>query len=326
MIVKHVAPTSGKRSSIRADTIQARPLALFTESIVSLLSSPNMHDAFMDLVSLMGQTFPLAAPALYVVVPETPPSAYSVLDPEKSGIQEAQRVLRTRKFSYIRVLVGGQPPDVRERVELTLVHTPRITVILSIGKGSHEDIFREWVNILTPAVIKLVDNEQLRDMAFRDALTGALNHRAFEEMLQAELERASRYKTTFSIMMIDIDWFKKVNDTFGHQVGDLVLRAVVQQLQHGVRKSDYVFRYGGEEFVILMPHTNLIQAKKLAERIRQAVEKMQLMIGSHITISLGISQYKYGITFSDLIERADMGVYLAKTKGRNRVEIVRDAS
>jgi len=326
MIVKHVASTSGKRSSIRVDTIQARPLALFTESIVSLLSSPNMHDAFMDLVSLMGQTFPLAAPALYVVVPETPPSAYSVLDPEKSGVQEAQRVLRTQKFSYIRVLVGGQPPDVRERMELTLVHTPQAKVILSIGKGSHGDIFREWVNILTPAVIKLVDNEQLRDMAFRDALTGALNHRAFEEMLQAELERASRYKTTFSIMMIDIDWFKQVNDTFGHQVGDLVLRAVVQQFQHSVRKSDYVFRYGGDEFVILMPHTDLIQAKKLAERIRHAVEKMQLMIGSHITISLGISQYKDGIVFSDLIGWADMGVYLAKTKGRNRVEIVRDAS
>ncbi|HQP32393.1 MAG TPA: GGDEF domain-containing protein, partial [Deltaproteobacteria bacterium] len=148
--------------------------------------------------------------------------------------------------------------------------------------------------------------------------------RAFEEMLGQEWERASRYKTAFSLMMIDLDHFKGINDRFGHQIGDMVLRTVAQRLEKCVRKSDRVFRYGGEEFAVLMPHTDIAHAEPLAQRIRQTMAAMRIMPGLRLTVSLGLSQYRDGLQASDLVKYADMGLYKAKAGGRNRVEIVKD--
>jgi len=161
-------------------------------------------------------------------------------------------------------------------------------------------------------------------MAFRDALTGLLNYRAFSEILDAELDRSRRYRTTFSLMMIDIDHFKKVNDKYGHPTGDMVLSVMARRLQSRVRKSDLVFRYGGEEFMVILPQTGIYKAGLLAERIRSVVEKMRFTDGLCVTISIGISQYHDGLTSGDLVKQVDTGLYLAKGKGRNRVEIYKD--
>lgn len=324
MLEKQRRISSPRRQVPQADSSRTRPLALFTESLVTVLSSPDAGRAYADLVALMGQTFPLAAPSLYISLSGQKGRVYSVLDLEEGGRHDACRVLGSEPFAYERVIVGGHPPIPYHRVDLTLVNTAQATASLAINRGIHETIFHEWVKILAPAMATLIDNEQLKLLAFRDGLTGALNFRAFEEMLTAECDRAGRYQTAFSLMMIDIDHFKSINDRFGHQTGDMILRAITQRLQKSVRKSDRVFRYGGEEFVVLMPHTDLTHAELLAQRVRQTIAGMRFSPGLRLTVSLGLAQYRDGLHPQDLVKYADMGLYKAKAGGRNRVEIVRD--
>ena len=324
MIVREARDSSSRRRSATPDQSRNRPLALFTESIMSLLTSRDTHGAFADLVSLMGQTFPLAAPALYVDSKGPELRAYSVLDASDGGDYDAARVLGAQRYAYTRVLAGGQAPYTPSRVDITLMKSPHGQVILSMNPGVHEEIFYEWAKYLTPAITKLMDNELLLNMAFRDGLTGLLNYRAFSEILMTEWERARRYKTTFSLMMIDIDHFKRINDVYGHPAGDQVLRSIASRLQSRLRKSDQVFRYGGEEFMVLLPQTGVYKAGLLAERIRGFVEKMQFPGNISVTISAGVCQYEDGRTLSDLVKQADTGLYLAKGKGRNRVEIYKD--
>ena len=324
MIIREARESSSRKKAVVPEQSRNRPLALFTESIMSLLTSRHTDGAFTDLVSLMAQTFPLAAPALYVDTQGPGPRAYSALDANEGGDRDAVRVLGARRYAYTRVLAGGQAPYGPSRVDIALVKGPHATVSLSVNPGGHEGIFYEWVKYLTPAIAKLMDNELLLNMAFRDGLTGLLNYRAFSEILTTEWERARRYKTTFSLMMIDIDHFKRINDENGHPAGDQVLRSIASRLMSRLRKSDQVFRYGGEEFMVLLPQTGVYKAGLLAERIRGVVEKMRFPGGVGVTISVGVSQYEDGRTVSDLVKQVDTGLYLAKGKGRNRVEIYKD--
>lgn len=324
MIVREARETTMRRKTISLDQGRTRPLGLFTESIMSILMSHNTHSAFTELASLMGQTFPLASPALYISTKGLEMRAYSVLEGKDGGDFDAMRVLGSERFTYTRALAGGQAPYSPSRIDISLVSSTNMQVILSINPGVHEAIFRDWANYLTPAIVKLMDNELLLNMAFRDGLTGLLNYRAFSETLMAECDRAMRYKTTFSLMMIDIDHFKRVNDEHGHQVGDMVLSSIANKFQGRLRKSDMVFRYGGEEFMVLLPQTGIYKASLLAERLRGVVEKMRFQGDLAITISIGIGQYQDGRTPTDLVKQVDTGLYLAKGKGRNRVEIYKD--
>jgi diguanylate cyclase (GGDEF)-like protein len=323
MMLREARETSRRRTHIGEPTAN-KPLALFTESIMCLLTGQDIHAAFNDLVSLMGQTFPQSSPALYVDLKGFYHRVYSVLDSREEGGIEPLRIFGQELVSYNRVVVGGTAPYSPDRIDFRLLSTASTHVILSINPGIHEEIFKEWVNYLTPAVAKLMDNEVLINLAFRDALTGLLNYRAFSEIFEAECERARRYQTTFSLMMLDIDYFKKINDTYGHPVGDEVLSSIAERIQGRVRKSDLVFRYGGEEFMIILPQTGIYKAGLLAERIRAVIEKMKINGEVSATISIGISQYNDGLAPNDLIKQVDMGLYLAKGKGRNRVEYYKD--
>lgn len=324
MIARVTRETAGRRKTPVPRQTGNRPLALFTESIMSLLTSHNSHSAFADLVSLMGQTYPLAAPALYKLSQGLEPQVYSVLESRDGGGYDASRVVRSERFAYTRVLAGGQAPYNPARVDISLMDSPHAQVVLSINPGMHEEFFREWVKYLTPAIVKLMDNELLMNMAFRDGLTGLLNYRAFSEIIAAECDRSRRYKTCFSLMMIDIDHFKGINDRYGHPVGDMVLGAIAARLQSRLRKSDMVFRYGGEEFMVILPQTGPYKAGLLAERVRSVVEKMRIRDGISVTISIGISQYQDGLAPADLVKQVDGALYLAKGRGRNRVEIHRE--
>jgi len=325
MILKEIRGDYNERHVDSASKPDSRPLSLFTESIVSLLSRASVHQALVDLLSLMGQTFPLSAPAMYIWIQNFGTSIYSVLDPNNGGQKDTKRILRDtdkiRNYSYFNVIIGGHPPVLKNRVDISVLQTDKSSVFLSINTGAHEGIFKEWVKILAPAIAKLIDNEQLRDMAFRDNLTGLMNHRAFEKALNSECERALRYGNAFSLIMIDIDWFKNVNDRYGHQMGDIVLRSISQKIEETVRKSDLAFRYGGEEFMVIMPHTDITNAFKLADRIKEEIENMEVIPGAKITVSQGIAQYKDGLLPSDLVKKADIGLYEAKDKGKNRIEI-----
>ncbi len=170
-------------------------------------------------------------------------------------------------------------------------------------------------------------NDSLRELAFRDGLTGLYNHRYFQEVLESELERAKRYNHPLSLLLIDIDFFKKVNDRYGHPAGDQVLQEVSNTMVKLVRRCDMVARYGGEEFAIILPETGLTSAKVLAQRVRRGIEQMEINYNDQmlsITISCGIacsdSSKDRSVTRNKLIENSDQALYRAKKNGRNRVE------
>ena len=169
------------------------------------------------------------------------------------------------------------------------------------------------------------DNARLEVLAHTDPLTLVLNRRALTVRLASELERARRYDSVITLLMVDLDNFKQVNDNHGHLVGDDVLRDVAMLLQHAVRTMDVVARYGGEEFVVVLPETSLAGATIFAERIRENVETATFSglrgVPLKLTASIGVSSYPSTTvqTVDDLFARADEALYRAKADGRNRV-------
>ena len=171
-----------------------------------------------------------------------------------------------------------------------------------------------------------VTQARLQQLAMRDGLTGLLNHRAFYERLQEEIYRAERYRYPLALVLADLDNFKKINDTYGHLVGDEVLRRVAEILRRQVRRSDVVARYGGEEIAILMPQTTKADARRIAERVRRYIANHPLRVGKGdripVTLSFGVAAYPEDARNArELVARADAALYAAKTNGRNRVEV-----
>ncbi len=161
-----------------------------------------------------------------------------------------------------------------------------------------------------------------------DALTGLNNRRQFEVRLKQEIAAAKRQKNPLCAMMIDIDFFKKVNDTYGHASGDSVLRTVASIIKEHLRESDIPSRYGGEEFAVLLPFTHIDEAKIVGERLRKAVEAALVPIDKkniNVTISMGLAEFNPDETGEGLFERADKALYDAKEGGRNRVCINKNA-
>lgn len=163
--------------------------------------------------------------------------------------------------------------------------------------------------------------ETLKQQSIHDALTGLFNRRYMEETLKQELSRAARQNHPLVIIMLDIDHFKNFNDSFGHLAGDALLSQLGQFLQTNIRMEDTVCRYGGEEFLLIMPNVSLETAKSRAELLREGISQFQLDSGD-ITISFGITSYpQQGKTMDALIHSADKALYRAKENGRNRVEV-----
>jgi len=162
---------------------------------------------------------------------------------------------------------------------------------------------------------------RIKKLAERDFLTGLYNRKKFNELLNREIDRSLRYNHTFSLAMIDIDHFKEVNDKHGHKVGDKVLVEFADVIKENLRVSDIYARWGGEEFIVLMPETKIEQALKVAERLRKAVENYSFSDISKLTISIGVVQKPpLEMKIDEVIIRADNALYKAKNNGRNRVE------
>lgn len=163
--------------------------------------------------------------------------------------------------------------------------------------------------------------QRLRQLATTDSLTGVLNRRSFYEALATEISRAERYQHELSVLMLDVDHFKEINDNKGHDVGDWVLTELVACLAQNVRTSDLVGRSGGDEFLILAPETQLADAIALAEKLLAAISQATYnAVVEKVTISIGTASLMAGDTADELIKRADQALYRAKHAGRNRVE------
>ncbi len=170
--------------------------------------------------------------------------------------------------------------------------------------------------------------DKLKKMAFTDGLTGLFNHALLIELFEKEYRKLKCNKSNIAFMMLDIDYFKKVNDTYGHPAGDMILKQIAEILINHTRFSDIVGRYGGEEFGIFLPETNEQEACLISEKIRQTVESNYFDIGSEkikITLSIGIcsSEYVETVKYKEVIKKADEALYQAKMNGRNRVELFR---
>lgn len=185
-------------------------------------------------------------------------------------------------------------------------------------------LFSFLLAIIIKYLIKSRDFDQQYKLATTDGLTELYNHRYFQEQLQNQISHSKRYDVPLSLIIIDIDYFKKFNDTFGHQSGDAVLKQVAIILKRNVRITDIVCRYGGEEMSIILPNTKYDEAIGIAQKLRALVEEKKCKLSgnreSNVTISLGVSTYgDDGQTPAELIESADKRLYNAKNNGRNRV-------
>lgn len=178
--------------------------------------------------------------------------------------------------------------------------------------------YGEYRSYLTSELVR----NHWKKLSHTDSLTGIDNRRSWEEAVDGELKRYQRYGGTASLLLIDIDYFKSINDRYGHRVGDEVIRAIARLVQKRLRKSDSAGRYGGEEFGVLLPATPLKKALHLAERLRRGVESQTFASNCNIrcTLSIGVVELSEEIdSFSKWIDRADKALYQGKAQGRNQV-------
>jgi len=349
------AKASAEEAAIRAemvDILHEVTDALKAEEIYHILARRVAHVLNITKCSLVIPQ-PGGDVGLVVVASDNP--MLRNLEIQLDGYPEIRKALETNQP----VLVADvqQDPlyeDVRERWRRDGIHVPTKSVIAIPFnlKGAQSGVFflrtldkgvtltqsdvafaDQVIKTAVSAIEKAYeletvqsDKERYRWLATIDALTGCLNRRALLERLERELDRVSRYQTEFSVLMIDLDRFKKVNDSRGHLVGDSVLRQIGDLLRSEVRSVDLAARYGGEEFVIVLPETDAEGALVFAERLRERVEQTNFAetgdpLSVTVSIGVGCATPDDDVPTSDsLIARADEALYRAKNAGRNRVQ------
>ncbi len=164
--------------------------------------------------------------------------------------------------------------------------------------------------------------EELKVLSTVDELTQLYNRRAFNDFLAQMIVQAQRYNEPLSIAMLDFDHFKKINDRLGHTVGDSVLKQLAEIIQANICASDVLARWGGEEFILLMPKITLADAARVMDRLRLIVADEEFVGGSTVTISVGVTELRPGDGFDDLLKRVDEAQYRAKASGRNNVQTI----
>lgn len=200
------------------------------------------------------------------------------------------------------------------------MHNIKQEVAENIGKiksfeKKHESEIMDMVDKLEHSFSKIYD------AAIRDDKTGLYNNRFFNSIFEMELERARRTKEKFCLIIIDIDFFKKINDTYGHDVGDEVLKALSNVMKKELRKYDLLSRFGGEEFFILLPGEKIKKAEEIGERLRVSLWNDKKLKKYAVTISLGVTEYKSKDNKIRMIRRADKALYVSKHKGRNQLNV-----
>jgi len=248
------------------------------------------------------------------------------LERELGTVLELIRTHITTNESYAKSLSNAQsrlaglpePEQVRVIVSLLVAENERMrqdsTTLQSKLEASHKQIESLRASLT-----------QAEAVVLKDPLTGTGNRRCFDITIEKAILESKQKKTPLSLVMCDIDHFKRVNDAFGHQVGDEIIKMFARVIEAGVREEDTVIRYGGEEFAIILPMTDQDAAKTIAERVRKQFESKKLTIREtnqkigQLTASFGVAQYRVGDDSETLVQRADAKLYDAKSAGRNRV-------
>ncbi len=193
--------------------------------------------------------------------------------------------------------------------------------LLQDGHLTLEKIISEKTEELEKKNLEL--EEKIKEVEFisnTDSLTSIANRKKFEQEIEKEISRSNRYNHPLSLIFFDIDFFKQINDNYGHKTGDEVLKNLCQQIKNNIRDIDSFARWGGEEFTIILPNLSLENALNTAEKLRQTISQFEILPDLFITCSFGVSEYKNGDNLNTLLHRADEALYSAKEHGRNRVE------
>lgn len=259
-------------------------------------------------------------------------------DPLIKFINDNQGVLEKEEFKNIREL--KKVYNLFDRIEVELIvplsYKGRINGILCLKQKEEEfgsvytEDEKQYVGIIAGFASVAIENARLYEIAIIDLKTKLYNHGFFQNRLIEELERSERYKTDLSLLMIDLDHFKNVNDTYGHMVGDGVLIKVADTIKRQIRTFDIPARFGGEEFTVILPETGSDNTLTVAERLRKSIENLSFPISDvnkkasdyfNITASIGVARYIHsaGMTDDIIIDNADRALYHAKEHGRNQV-------
>lgn len=211
------------------------------------------------------------------------------------------------------VAVAGNAADLAPRTHLIANEVLSLLFMIVVS----------FLNLVYGGMLMARLVRRLRDHALRDTLTGLLNRRAAQQLMEREWASYREKDLPFCVLMIDVDHFKRINDEHGHAMGDQVLTGLATRLREGTRPSDHIARMGGEEFLVFLPQTELASAHAAAERLRQHIAACQLgQDGLAVTVSIGVAQAApTDEAFEDLLIRADRALYIAKSAGRNRVEL-----
>ena len=296
--------------------------------IAETLAGPLSWDQLVrGLVNLIWESLPLEVLGLQLHGPEAklPLSAFRRRpDVPEATDQTFQDLLQGQLSPDSATPPAGTPLPAMlwERIQVG-------NVTLAAGAGRHEpltpeeaELFRIFMLQGEAGIKNLVLFDQVKSMAIRDALTGLYNYGYFKEALHYEVEKSRRYKVPLSLLFLDIDNFKQVNDTLGHLKGDKILRQVAAILKQGIRQADLLCRYGGDEFVMLLSQTPPDQAMVSAERLRQRIAQSSLNRMEQrckVTVSIGVAGLEPEMSTEDLIKAADEAHYRAKQAGKNRV-------
>lgn len=242
----------------------------------------------------------------------------SILNDEMTGLKKSSDVAQSLDEIQAKISTG------LSSIENALQKKQKVDKAVSQLADRSKDSFTSgFVKLKQELQAATKYTEELEQKLNEDQLTGAKNRRAYDKKMEDEMVRFLRYKNVFSLLVIDADKFKNINDTYGHAVGDKCLQEIIKRAKPLLRQNDVLARYGGEEFAVIMPETDTKGAAMVAEKIRQTIEKIKFLYKDEtvsVTVSIGVSSVKEGDkTGIDLFERADMAVYKAKETGRNKV-------
>ncbi|MFO7840050.1 MAG: diguanylate cyclase [Desulfosalsimonadaceae bacterium] len=256
--------------------------------------------------------------------------------------EEAMDIIRNKHADVIITDIMMEGMDGLELTQFIKAHYDSDIIVMTgytgdytyeeaINKGADDFVFKpikfEELKLRLKRVLRerslakerMLMLDQLQELAITDDLTKLFNSRHFYNQLENEVNRYQRYKRPFSILMVDLDHFKRFNDTYGHLEGDRILRQVGRKITSCMRTMDTAYRYGGEEFTVLLPETDCEAALTVAERIKDSLnrENPGLINDSSVTVSIGVTEYSDSDSISALIKRADKAMYVAKQRGRN---------
>ncbi|MFV5212985.1 diguanylate cyclase [Azonexus caeni] len=292
-------------------------------------------------------------PNLRIVLTESEPEAMTLVSERKADFTVRSLIVAAhaiRKQGLFNLKIAGQVPELGNQLRIGVIKSePALRDILDKGVATLSAADREqivnrhvsitvqngtdyrlvWQLLAGGLVIALIGafwmrklsrlNRELARLSVTDRLTGIYNRMKLDEALAAEIQRCRRYDQALAIVLLDIDHFKRINDTYGHQAGDRALIDIARLLSEGSRETDVVGRWGGEEFMIVLPHTDLAGAGRLAEKMRTTIAAHEFSGIGQQTASFGVAAYRIDDQPNDLVARADAALYEAKHAGRNRV-------